>query len=384
MVSIHLARLLSLAAIAMASSSALGEIAWREDLQKAHAEASASGKPLLLHFYGDNCPWCDKLEAGAFTTATVGNAIKQNFIPVKVHTGKNPNLVQMFKVKQIPTDVVVTTNGQVLSHDTSKQQPDDFVAVLALALKSVPAANASAEAIAANTPTAPAATAPAMTAPAATAPQPTVAAVANPATSPAYAVPSNPNPVPSTTGATASNNFTIPVGFTGGATGQLAGVRTDGMTLGTPEQVAATTPQSTLSTPTVTSGTSASPRPELALEGYCPVSIVDEVLWKEGNPKFGVVHLGKLYLFASENAMQTFLANPEPYTPVLNEIDVVRFFEERVIVPGKRTHGTRIKNRMFFFADEEALEHFQNEWERYFDASIQVMESAIKDANPGT
>ncbi len=380
MVSIHLTRLLSLAAVAVASSSAMGEIAWREDLQKAHAEATASGKPLLLHFYGDNCPWCDKLDSGAFTTAEVGNAIKQSFIPVKVHTGKNPNLVQMFKVKQIPTDVVVTTNGQVLSHGTSKQQPADFVAVLAQAVKSVPAGTAPSQAIAANTQ------------PATVASQPQQLAVdASQATPPNFAnagPTTNPTQVQPAVGAAATNNFTIPVGFTGGATGQLTGVRTEGMTLGTPEQVAASAPKSALSAPSApkpdTTGQPKASQPDLALEGYCPVTLVDEVRWEEGNPKHGVIHLGKLYLFSSDSAMRTFLANPEPYTPVLNEIDVVRFFEERTIVAGKRTHGTRIKNRLFFFADEEALEHFQLEWERYYDASIQVMENAIKDANPGT
>jgi protein disulfide-isomerase len=43
-----------------------------------------------------------------------------------------------------------------------------------------------------------------------------------------------------------------------------------------------------------------------------------------------------------------------------------------------------IHNRMFFFADEAAMEHFYNEYERYTDAAIKVMDKAVKDANPGT
>ena len=45
--------------------------------------------------------------------------------------------------------------------------------------------------------------------------------------------------------------------------------------------------------------------------------------------------------FQNEEAMSTFLADPVPFTPVLNEIDVVRFFEERTIVPGKREWGVK-------------------------------------------
>ena len=69
--------------------------------------------------------------------------------------------------------------------------------------------------------------------------------------------------------------------------------------------------------------------PELAMQGYCPVTVIKKTAGSKGNPKLGVIHLGKLYLFADSEKMQTFLADPVPYTPVLNEIDVVRFFEER-------------------------------------------------------
>jgi hypothetical protein len=74
--------------------------------------------------------------------------------------------------------------------------------------------------------------------------------------------------------------------------------------------------------------------------------------------------------------MERFLENPEPYTPVLNGIDVVRFFEERKIVPGNREWGLKDPdhNRMFFFADEAALNHFYNQHTRYTDAALAVME----------
>ena len=57
-----------------------------------------------------------------------------------------------------------------------------------------------------------------------------------------------------------------------------------------------------------------------------------------------------------------------------------------MIVPGKREWGLKdpTYNRMFFFADEAAMNHFWNEYERYTDAAIEVMEKAIRDANPGT
>lgn len=382
---------LALALVMTVSTTATAEIVWREDLQKAHAEATQTGKPLLLHFYGDNCPWCDKLEVGAFKSAEVADAIEKGFVPVKVHTGRNQNLVQMFKVRQIPTDVVVTPNGQVISHGTSKQSSKDFVAVLSQSLQSLRNSNT---AVAATQPTA-TTTAPtqqvaaaptaapvnapvAPNAPAALAPAGTAMASVENAVNQA---PVTPAPVAPTQRATAQS-YAMPGGFDGKTPGQLVGSRTDNMSLAPPVATTQGTAAATSNPNTANASAAPASQPELALEGFCPVTIVAERRWQEGKPELGVIHLGRLYLFADQKAMETFLADPVPYTPMLNEIDVVRFFADRVIVPGKRTHGTVINNRMFFFQDEAALEHFNAEWQRYFDAAVNVMNAAIQESNP--
>jgi protein disulfide-isomerase len=55
-----------------------------------------------------------------------------------------------------------------------------------------------------------------------------------------------------------------------------------------------------------------------------------------------------------------------------------------VIVAGKREWGVKDPNyhRMFFFADEAAMNHFIEEHSRYTEAAIEVMETAVRDANP--
>ena len=122
------------------------------------------------------------------------------------------------------------------------------------------------------------------------------------------------------------------------------------------------------------------------MDGFCAVTVIEEARWVEGKPDFGVIHLGKLYLFDSKSAMDSFLANPIPYTPILNEIDVVRFFEERKIVKGKREFAMQdpLNKRMFFFADEAAMSHFENEWGRYVEAAVNVMDKAVQESNPGS
>ena len=123
------------------NNRATAEIAWQTQLKTAHAKAMQEGKLLLLHFYTDECVYCDKLEAGAFKTPEVAAAIQKNYVPVKIHAVKNPAIASTFKVSRFPTDVIVTTQGQALSHSVSPQDPARYVAMLAQ--HSVPTADGS-------------------------------------------------------------------------------------------------------------------------------------------------------------------------------------------------------------------------------------------------
>ena len=397
------------------ANTAAAEIQWQENLRTAHAQAKSEGKLLLLHFYSDDCVWCERLEAGSFQDPKVAAALQQGFVPVKIHGGKNPKMTQMFNIKAFPTDVIVTTEGKALSHSVSPQKPADYVAML----QGVPGTSSSpaisqpqsGQAIVATTPTQTAPNGPAVGVPdyARNGPVQSAAPTTNIASGAADAASANPP------GTVAS--LTMPVSepsaqppqsppanpgleIPGTTTGILAGARTDemrlanetnlaaGMGLELPDSLDKTADANVKVTEsaTVTDSDAIPVDPELAMQGYCAVTVIKEDRWVEGNPKFGVVHLGKLYLFANAESMQTFLADPIPYTPVLNEIDVVRFFEERKIVPGKREWGLKdpTHNRMFFFADEAAMNHFWNEYKRYTGPAIEVMNQAIADANPGT
>ncbi|KAA1259563.1 Thiol:disulfide interchange protein DsbD [Rubripirellula obstinata] len=369
---------------------AQAEIAWESSLRKAHSRASQENKLILLHFIRDNCVYCDKLEAGAFQAPEVEGAISKNFVPLKINVSDskgNKKLAEMFKVDRFPMDVVVTTDGAALAHGVSPQQPARYAGMLASTLApNAPALNRNPAGPGPSAPEQQIAAAPQRSAPQrSTTPTNTVpgyaaapkAPAAQPATQPApvAAAPVAATPAPAAAVAATQSR---PV-----AQNKLVSARTNqanaGMTLSMPEQVTDTPPAAVAEKTT-------GQEPKLAMDGFCAVSVVNEARWIEGRPEFGVVHLGKLYLFANDQAMKTFLADPMPYTPVLNEIDVVRFFEERVIVPGKREWAMQdpSNKRMFFFADKAAMQHFENEYARYVDAAIAVMDKAVKESNPGS
>ena len=151
-------------------------------------------------------------------------------------------------------------------------------------------------------------------------------------------------------------------------------------------QTSATAPVVNRATDAISPVTNSSQNPTLALDGYCSVSVVEGTQWIQGKPELGVIHLGQLYLFADQQKMEKFLANPVPYTPMLNGIDVVRFFEEHKIVPGRREFSAVDPDhkRVFLFHDLDALEHFENTFDKYVESSIRVMDKAISDSNPST
>jgi protein disulfide-isomerase len=357
-----LASLWSLSNDSLAQTTPAGQtIQWESDLRAAHTRAQQENKHLLLHFYSDNCVWCDRLEAGAFKSPQVIDSINQNYVALKIHAGQNPSLAKTFRVSSFPTDVIVTTAGTALAHGTSPQAADRYVAMLAQHLPQQPATQ----------------TPPATQSPADSVESQTM--LAQNVSPTRTAVSQNPYGGPAMTPTATEVATTAPAN---------AAVSTP-----TDPQVPSTAPgtpamavghRNTVTAPEAESTPPVDQPRTLAMDGYCAVTLLEKNEWVEGDPQFGVIHLGNLYLFVDGDAMQRFLAEPEPYTPVLNGIDVVRFFEEKRIVQGKRDFGVRDPdhNRMFFFADEAALIHFENQHARYTEAAISVTRQAAAEANP--
>lgn len=108
----------------------------------------------------------------------------------------------------------------------------------------------------------------------------------------------------------------------------------------------------------------ASQAPPIALDGFCVVTLVDnadKMRWQKADPKFGAIHRGRTYLFASAEAQQKFLQSPDSYAPVLSGCDPVRFAKTGELVEGKRAYGLLTPDkRVFLFADEASLSIFES------------------------
>jgi YHS domain-containing protein len=99
--------------------------------------------------------------------------------------------------------------------------------------------------------------------------------------------------------------------------------------------------------------------PPLGLDGHCPVSVLEQSKWVKGDVRYGAIHRGRTYLFASQAEQQRFLGNPDKYSPMLSGYDPIKYLEEGVLVEGKRSSGMVYEGRMYLFADLASLQRME-------------------------
>jgi protein disulfide-isomerase len=115
--------------------------------------------------------------------------------------------------------------------------------------------------------------------------------------------------------------------------------------------------------------------PPLALDGYCPVTVTEKMTWKKGDVKFGAIHRGRTYLFATEEEQKKFLADPDQYSPVISGNDPVVALEKGESVPGKREFGLMCEKRMFLFSSKESYDKFCGDSKRYAGQIFQALQA---------
>lgn len=96
---------------------------------------------------------------------------------------------------------------------------------------------------------------------------------------------------------------------------------------------------------------SATQRVPVALNGYCPVCILDLKKWVRGNPQHTVTYDGKAYYFPNAETRQTFLADPAKYVPALGGDGIVTYARTGQRVPGSIYHAAFHRGRLYLFAD---------------------------------
>lgn len=113
--------------------------------------------------------------------------------------------------------------------------------------------------------------------------------------------------------------------------------------------------------------------------GHCPVTMYHEGRWAAGDRRWGVIHEGRLYLFASEQAKEAFWRDPNRYAPVFGGDDVVLFVESGQRVPGQVRIGAMQGEkdpRIYLFANELSYRKFDANTAFYIERLRQMTSGA--------
>jgi YHS domain-containing protein/thiol-disulfide isomerase/thioredoxin len=111
----------------------------------------------------------------------------------------------------------------------------------------------------------------------------------------------------------------------------------------------------------------------IAMNGYCPVTLVTEKKWKKGLPQYGAVHRRRTFLFASEEEQKKFLADPDKYTPVFVGYDPVKFMQTGELVDGSAAYSLTYRKQVYLFADDASLKTFWQNPSQFTEGLRQAM-----------
>lgn len=113
------------------------------DLQEDLDDANENGKYLMLYFYQDGCPYCEKLLKDNFSRPDIVNKMKQNYDVLELNMWGNKSITAIdgseysekefarkLKVMFTPTLLILNEKGSPMFRINGYYSPDKFVAVL--------------------------------------------------------------------------------------------------------------------------------------------------------------------------------------------------------------------------------------------------------------
>ncbi len=379
------ALLLSLAIV----PPAMGQqaVRWQSDLETARRLAAQTNRLILIHFWSDTCEPCARMDRDVFSRSDVAAALEANYVPVKINVRHFPVTAQQFRVTNWPTDVVVTTQGNELDRSVGLKTASSYVARLsqvAASARGQPPTAATAMPYSDRRTSEPSQTASRQTYP--YNPPPTQG---QPAASWEQGSPGTERPETQPNyGWTppADRGQNIESGRPGTGIPDAASRATDrpdgisGISQTPPRPSVSRSEFSPSATPagTVRGERPASGNPPLALDGYCAVSLTEKERWVKGNPRFGVIHENRTYLFAGPDEARRFYEEPERYAPAAAGNDVVLLADRGQTAPGRREHGAWFEGRVYLFSSEDSYTKFSQDPSRYASTAAQPAASTAR------
>ena len=398
------------------------EIAWSEDLVATMELAQRTGKPVLVHFYGDHCPPCRMLEKKAFKDPQLIQAIGEHVLAVRINAERDTKIAARFRVNRWPTDVYLHPNGDEIYRNISAQDPAAYErTVMKVAeknqrligqLKTKPfeptrsdlmAAELKAAELKAAVPANEAmesnkdvrvslASSQSTMAPASS---PVVASLKGPArvrlseaaissVDTADVAINYQRPLPSPPSVSLQDQQPLVVEA---PVPSVEAPSVEAPSVEVPLPAAPSLPQTAepqtaepQTTEQIAQPTKVEPSlpTAVAMGGFCPVSLAMAIeasktgatsspAWVQGHGDFAVRHRGRVYHCVSEEALSKFLESPDLYAPVLSGCDLVEYSKSGKWIDGDCRFGFIDKEtgRIFLFSSSLNCQEFAQNCESY-------------------
>jgi thiol-disulfide isomerase/thioredoxin/YHS domain-containing protein len=368
----------------VAPAAAQTSFRWETDLGQARQLAAQTDRLVLVHFGAEWCEPCQQLEQRVFQMPGFGEDLTPHFVAVKLDFDQHRATAEAYGVKNIPTDVILTPKGELVSRVNS---PLDAVRYSA-AMHQIAAAYAQHQQTlsARNAQPTPASVATTAMQPAWPMQQPNVTASVQPSAGPmppdvpvvatppsanaAYAAGVDPMRAPTVAAVSATAPVTAPgpMATPYSAWQQPAAESPDvAATPGTSPSSATPPEQAAVALPQIPPG-----NPPLGMEGCCTVTLAEQRRMVVGDARFGAIHRGRTYLFMGSAEQQKFLANPDRYCPVNSCNDPVIALETGRAVSGTIAHGVTYNGRVYLMANEQSRLRFEQNPARYTAEALQA------------
>jgi YHS domain-containing protein/thioredoxin-related protein len=263
-------------------------IDWRDDYASTLEESRTANRLLWIQFTGPWCPNCTRMERDSFPQPAIVELQKRSFVAVKLRSDLNEGLVAAFNLTAIPATIIVAPNRDIVAIHQGYLGPDQLDAILRDCLARVPLK-------------------------------------------------------PETKAASGS----------GEATAALPGEKKD-------EQPVA--------------------ERAAAVSGYCAVSLVDERKLVKGRSENSIAHEGNTYRFSSPAAGERFREQPARYVPWGGGSCPVTQLEHARRQPGDPRWGVLYAGRLFLCASEEDRRRFIANPSRYAALELAVAGSSCADS----
>jgi thiol-disulfide isomerase/thioredoxin/YHS domain-containing protein len=274
---------------------------WKTNFAEAQEEARRANLPLVVHFHAPWCGPCRKMDRELLNSQELMKLLEGSFIAVKVNVEKDPSTQQKFRVESLPTDLIVAPDGKVLFRSET-YGPGDRQRYLAK-INQVRSGQA------------------------ASGRQPVAAARRGPQEK---LVPEPIEPHEVALDDEGAQPVIRPAPIDGNA-----------------EENAVITSQ------------------QLALDGFCPVTLRNTRAWKAGDEQIPWEHEGFVYRFASVEARSEFKKNPSRFAPRLLGCDPVVLAETDLAVRGSTRFGAFYDGGLYLFQSAQSRAKFRKSPDKF-------------------